>query len=394
MSLFKKYNNVFLLIAASLVTGILGGAVGAAFYHTLHFANDLRGSYPWLIYFLTLGGILTVLIYKLLKVEKQEINDVFSAVKEHKRVSPLLFPAVFLGTVITQLFGGSAGKEGAAVQIGAGISSSLIKRLRLEKQNNSIILLCGIASVFAAVFTTPLTAIAFALETVFISRKFYFKAVLPISLSSLSAFFVSRLFDVKENNFNIGKAPNFSLKLFAVIFLCVAGAILFCLAIEGFSLLFKRIFKNEFLRITVGAVLITALTLLVGNQDYNGGGINVITEILESGQTVYYAFLLKILFTAITNAAGFKGGEIVPALFVGAALGAAVGGLIGFSPVFSAAVGMITVFSAATKCTAAAIILSLEFFGLSGVGYFAVSAVIARLLSFNIGLYNHNKSYL
>ena len=170
------------------------------------------------------------------------------------------------------------------------------------------------------------------------------------------------------------------------------GCIAFCLAIQGVCLLFNKLFKNAYLRITIGGVLIILLTVLVGNTDYNGGGMAVIERVLKTGATVYWAFALKILFTSITNAAGFKGGEIVPALFVGATLGAAVGSLLGVSPIFAAALGMITLFSGSTKCTVAALMLGVELFGLQGAGYFALAAVLSRAVTAKIGLYTHSKN--
>ena len=395
MAFFKRHKNYLLVIFISAFMGLLGGTIGAAFYHTLHFVTDLRGKHPWLLYFLVLGGFLTVLIYKLLKVENQDISNVFSSVKMGDKVSPLLFPAVFLGTTITQLFGGSAGKEGAALQIGGSISVFLLKKFGITGKNAKAVILCGLAAVFSAVFATPLTAVAFALEIVFISRRFYFKAILPVSLSSVLAFKAARFLGVSSARIYIGKAPALTvgnaLKGLAVILVCVGGCLLFCLTLHTFDDLFKRFFKNAYLRVAVGGVLIIGLTMLVGNYDYNGGGMDIIKEVLKTGRAVWFAFLLKILFTAVTNAAGYKGGEIVPALFIGATLGALAGGLIGFNPVFAAAVGMITLFGGATKCTVAAFMLSLEFFGLSGALYFALAALISRVLTFNIGLYTHNK---
>ncbi len=396
MLILKKSNSYFFVILISLIMGIVGGTVGAAFYHTLHFVSNLRSEHNWLIYFLALGGLLSVLIYKLLNVSGQGINNVFSATKKGETVSPLLSLAIFLGTAITQLFGGSAGKEGAAIQIGGSISSFLVERFNIDGENKSVGILSGIAAVFSAVFAAPLTALAFALEIVFINRKFYFKAILPITVSSLSAFAVSQLLGVSPAGYDIGQIPKFSisvlLKAIIVILICVGGCLFFCLSLHTVTDLFDRIFKNRFLRIAAGGIFIIALTMLVGNQDYNGGGMEIISQVLKTGKTVWFAFLLKILFTAITNAAGYKGGEIVPSLFIGATLGATIGGLIGFNPVFSAALGMITVFCGATKCTVAALMLSIEFFGISGVGYFIIAVTLSRLSTFNIGLYTHNKT--
>lgn len=388
----KEY---LLLLLGSVIIAVLCGGVGALFSYTLNFANLAFAKFNFLVFLLPIGGLLTVWLFKVLKLDGKNIHTVFSDVKNDGETPFLLSMAVFLGTALTQLFGGSAGKEGAALQIGSGISSPIAHRLGLRQQNHKALLLCGMAAVFSAVFTTPLTALAFGLEIVYISRKFYCKAVLPIFISSFGAYGIARLLGVHPERFSLGALPKFSVSVFLkstlIVLICAACCIAFCLAIRGISILFKRIFKNAYLRIVAGGVLIILLTVLVGNTDYNGGGMAVIERVLKTGATVYWAFALKILFTAITNAAGFKGGEIVPALFVGATLGAAVGSLLGISPIFAAALGMITLFSGSTKCTVAALMLGVELFGIRGVGYFALATVLSRAITANIGLYTYNE---
>lgn len=389
----KEY---LLLILGAVITAVLCGGVGALFAHTLKFANGVFGQYNWLVYILPLGGLLTVLLFKALKVEKQNIHTVFSAVKNGGKSPVLLSVAVFVGTAITQFLGGSAGKEGAALQIGSGIASPIANALRLKDEKLKILLLCGMTAMFSSVFTVPLTALAFGLEIIYISRRFYFKSVLPLVVSSFGAFAVAKLLGVHPERFGLPTLPKFNaisvLKVIALIVACSVVTMLFCLALHFVADLFKKLFKNAYLRIVVGGVLIIGLTLLVGNNDYNGGGMHIIENVLKTGTVCYLAFAFKIIFTAITNAAGFKGGEIVPALFVGATLGAAVGTLLGISPTFSAAVGMVVLFGGATKCTAAAFMLGLEFFGIGGAGYFALAAVLSRILTFNIGLYTEKKT--
>lgn len=388
----KEY---WLLLLGSVIIAILCGGVGALFSYTLKFANLAFAKFNWLIFLLPLGGVLTVLIFKFLKLDGKNIHTVFSDVKNDGETPFLLSIAVFVGTALTQLFGGSAGKEGAALQIGGGISSPVAHWLGLRHQNHKALLLCGMSAVFSAVFTTPLTALAFGLEIVYISRKFYFKAVLPLFISSFGAYGIARILGVHPERFSLGTLPKFSTSVFLkstlIVLICAAGCIVFCLAIQGVSLLFKKLLKNAYLRIISGGILIILLTLLVDNIDYNGGGMAVIERVLQTGTTVYWAFALKILFTAITNAAGYKGGEIVPALFVGATLGAAVGTVLGVSPIFAAAIGMITLFSGSTKCTAAALMLGVELFGIHGVGYFALAAVLSRAITAKIGLYTYNE---
>ena len=385
-----KKEYLFLLLGA-VITSVLCGGVGALFAHTLKFANNTFLSFNWLIYLLPLGGILTVLLFKLLKLEGKNIHTVFSDVKNDGETPFLLSVAIFIGTAITQFFGGSAGKEGAALQIGSGIASPIAHKLKLRQNNHKILLLCGMTAMFSAVFTAPLTALAFGLEIIYISRKFYLKAVLPLAVSSLSAYGVALLLGVHPERFVLHALPKFSavsfLKIAGLILVCAAVCILFCLALHLTGNLFKKLFKNTYLRVIIGGVLVIGLTVLVGNNDYNGGGMHVIERVIETGSVFYFAFLFKIIFTAITNASGFKGGEIVPALFVGATLGAVLGGILGLPPSFAAAVGMVTLFCGATKCTVAAFMLGLEFFGMGGIGYFALAAVLSRAVTANIGLY-------
>lgn len=389
----NKKEYLLLLLSAG-ITAVLCGGVGALFSYTLKFANSLFASFMWLVFVLPLGGIFTVFIYKAFKLDGKGINTVFSAVKANKNIPFLLAPAVFVGTAITQLLGGSAGKEGAALQIGGAIASPFAKCFKIKDENYKILLLCGMTSLFSAVFTTPLTALAFGLEIIYISRKFYFKAVLPLFTSSFLSYTVARLFGVHPERFSIGTVPKFGadafFKIVLVIVSCSAASVVFCFALEGSKMLFKKLFKNEYIRICVGGVLIIILTLIFKSGNYNGGGMHIIEQVLKTGSTVYWAFALKILFTAITNAAGFKGGEIVPALFIGATLGAAVGALIGLPPIFAAALGMAVLFSGATKCVAAALMLSIELFGFCGVGYFVISVILARVLTSKIGIFNKN----
>ncbi len=396
MEFLKKHKNSFIaLLLLSLLLGTALGAVGAAFYHSLHAAVEFRERFPHIVFLLPLGGVLTVFIYSAKSLKSQGIGGVLSAARQSAPVSPLLFPAVFLGTVITQLFGGSAGKEGAALQIGGSIASNAARRLSLSKEHSKILTTSGLAALFSSVFATPLTALFFALEIAYINKKHYFKSFLPSALSSVSAFFTATLLGVEQSRFDIGVLPSLSLKsiaaLLLVLLICIVACIIFCCSLELFEKLFSRLFKNAYLKIVVGAVLIVLLTLSVKSSDYNGGGMHIVSYVLDGGKAVWFAFLLKILFTSITNAAGFKGGEIVPALFIGATLGAAASALLSLPTVFCAAVGMIAVFCGATKCPLASVMLSIEFFGISALPYFLVAAVISRLLTFKFGLYTKHK---
>lgn len=387
----KAKKEYILLILGAVIVAVLCGGAGALFSHTLKLANSTFASCAWLVYLLPVGGVLTVLLFKALKVENENIHTVFSDVKNDGETPFLLSCAIFIGTTITQLVGGSAGKEGAALQIGSGLSSPIARYLKLRQDHHKILLLCGMVAMFSAVFTVPLTALAFGLEIIYISRKFYLKAALPLAVSSFGAFLTAKLLGVHPERFALSEIPGFTsvafLKTAAVVLACAAACVLFCLTLHIASDLFRKVFKNPYVRIIVGGILVIILTLAVGNTDYNGGGMHIIEKVIKTGSVVYAAFAFKILFTAITNASGFKGGEIVPALFVGATLGAAMGSLVGIDPSFAAAVGMVSLFCGATKCSVAALCLGLEFFGIGGIGYFALATVIARVITANIGLY-------
>lgn len=384
----KEY---MLLLVGAILTAVFCGGIGALFYHILKVANRLFSQHGWLVFILPLGGLLTVLIYNVLKISKTDIHSVLNAVKTDEKVGLSLAPAVFIGTVITQLLGGSAGKEGAALQIGGSIGSTISRGLKLKGEKYKALLLCGMSAVFASVFTLPLTALAFGLEIVFISRKFYYKAILPLSVATFGAYGVARLLGVHPERFKIGDLPSFGaitfLKIVALILVCSLAAIVFCVALQAVHTLFSKLISNNYLRIAVGGIIIILLTVIVGKKDYNGGGMHIIEYVLSGGQTVLWAFALKILFTAITNAAGFKGGEIVPALFVGATLGSSVATVIGLPPLFGAALGMVTVFCGTTKCMVAALFLGFEFFGFSALGYFLLAIMVAQTVTSKFGIF-------
>ncbi len=390
-----KYSWLFLRwLLLGLVLGLLGGVIGTMFSKSIAYVTNVRLQHHWLILLLPLGGLATVAIYKLCKISGVGTNQVFESAEQQKSVSPWLAPCVFICSCLTHLFGGSAGREGAALQLGGGVASLLAKIFKLDEKTRHIIVLCGMGAFFSAIFGTPLGAFVFALEVVCVGR-FCAVAFFPGLISSVTAFFVAENLGAEAERFPLTQVPEFSLKTVGLVFLvAMVGALvsaIFCYAIKYTSKAFKKWFTNEYLRISIGAVLIILLTILVGNMDYNGGGIDVILRIFESGQVRYEAFAFKIIFTALTVAAGFKGGEIVPTLFIGATFGAAFGGLLGLSPAFAAALGMAALFCGVTNCPLATIFLCIEMFGAQGSIYFALAAIISFLLSGYVSLYSGQK---
>ena len=337
-----------------------------------------------------MGGLGIVAIYKLCQVTGVGTIAVFKAVKEDKKVSPLLAIAIFISSGLTHLFGGSAGREGAALQLGGSIACAFSKPLRLEKENKNILIMCGMAGVFSSVFGTPLCAAVFAIEVIGL-KYFCSKAIFSTMISSVISYCIGLQLGITPESFNVLGVPKISIKVLGAVFaLAVAVAsvsMLFCYSLRFSEKGFEKYIKNPYIRIVTGGIIIVALTLVLKTKDYNGAGVQVIEKIFEEGTVRPEAFLLKIVFTAITIGAGYKGGEIVPAIFIGASSGALISSIFGISGSFGAALGVAALFCGATKCPLATVLLCSELFGGNGLLFYAISAFISFFVSGKSGLY-------
>lgn len=377
-------------IFLSVVVGSLCGVVGAVFHLSVHYAAETRGTYPWLLWCLPLVGLAIVGFYKLMDTEGMGTNDIIDAVHKDKRLPIRLVPSIFLGTMLTHLCGGSAGREGAALQIGGTIAQRVGRLLRLDDQDLRVATLSGMAACFSALFGTPLTAVIFAVMGISIGTM-YHTALLPCLMSALAAFGVSLALGVEPTRFTV-TSPEIVVGTFLrVLLLSVLFAlvsILFCKFIHGTERWMQRWIPNPWVRVVAGGLAIVALTYLVGTRDYNGAGMEIITAAVERGTAHPAAFLLKLLFTAVTLAAGFKGGEVVPSFFVGATLGCVAAPLLGLPAGFGAALGLVSVFCGVTNSPVASVFLSVELFGSEGIWYFALACGISYMLSGYSGLYS------
>ena len=380
----------FYWLILGCVLGTLCGVVGAGFSKCITYGVGLREEHSWLLYLLPVAGLLSVGTFKLCKVSNVSTNRVLESSRGNTTVPFLLAPAIFTGTVLSHTFGASAGREGAALQLGGSIASLLSKLLKLNDKSRHILTMCGMAAVFSALFGTPLGAAVFSIEVISVGQ-ICSGAIFPCLVSSISAFYVSGLLGTSPEIFMISAVPALSADtLWRVAVIGIAGAlisILFCKVLHETEHLFKKLFKNEFLRIAVGGLLIVGLTLVLGTHDYNGGGIEVINRIFTKGELRYEAFALKIVFTAITVAAGFKGGEIIPTMFIGATLGGSLAMLLGMNPGFGAAVGIAALFCGVTNCPLGTMVLCMELFGSEGMIYFALGGIISFMLSGKASLY-------
>ena len=376
------------LLLAVLVGGS-SGLVGSLFHVGVGAVTDLRAAHPWLLCCLPLAGVLIVWIYRTAHLDGVGTNAVIEAVHEGKSIPWLLLPGIFIGTILTHLCGGSAGREGAALQMGGDIGRHVADLLHLDDKDHRLATLCGMSAFFTALFGTPLTATVFALEVISVG-VLYYAGFVPCILASLVAYGVSRLFGIAPTHFNLQVPQLEPLLLIKVALLGVLAAlvsILLCETLHRTEHLAEKI-GNPYLRVIAGGVAIIALTLLLGTTEYNGAGMDVITRAVEQGSGEAAAFLWKLLFTAITIACGYKGGEVVPTFFVGATFGCFAAPLLGMPAGFGAAIGLIAVFCGAVNCPMASIILSIELFGAEGLICFALACGIGYMLSGYRGLYS------
>ena len=370
------------------VIGLVGGIIGSLFHIGVDTATQVRLAHPWVLYLMPVGGLAIVGLYRLTKTEGKGTNDIIASVHFGEQVPGLLVPVIFVSTIITHLCGGSAGREGAALQIGGGIGYQAGRLLRLGEKDLPLATLCGMSGVFAALFGTPLTATVFALEVISVG-VLYYAGLVPCLTAALTGYLVSVLMGVPPTRFTVtvpGLEVRTMLLVIVLALLCAVVSILFCRGLHGVEHLLKRTMKNPYLRVAVGAAVLIGLTLLT-NGDYNGAGMEVIGRAI-AGQADPWAWVWKLLFTAITIGCGFKGGEVVPSFFVGAAFGCVAAGWLGLPAGFGAAMGLVSVFCGAVNCPLASIILSVELFGSGDLLYFAMACSISYLISGYCGLYS------
>lgn len=385
----------WMVIAAAV--GVVCGLVGGAFAMAVEWATALRAVHANLIYLMPLAGLLIAGLYRLLRLPLSlGTDEIITTVRTQGKVPLAMAPAIFLSTVLTHLTGGSAGREGAALQLGGSIGVAMSRMSRGREDTRRIFELCGMAALFSALFGTPLTATIFVLEIIEVGR-FNDRGLLPCLISAMTAKLVAEAIGASAKVFPLASGLT-AVDALSVIqaagigMACAAVAILFCTVMHCASRQAKRLITNDFLRVAAGGVAMILLTLLTGSGDYNGSGMSVICSALE-GHAAPEAFLLKMLFTAVTLSSGFKGGEIVPSFFVGATMGCVIAPLLGFPAAAGAALGMIGVFCGVTNAPLASVMLSAELFGTEYLPLFGVTAAVSYMLSGHFSLY-HAQTFL
>ena len=387
----KKYTVWFIKwVILSTLMGLIGGILGAVFHHTLHFVTHLRLEHSWLVLLLPFGGLLSVAWYRVLKLNKNRgTNEIIDAVLDGEELKPQIAPGIFGAAALTHLFGGSAGREGAALQLGGSAASMLGKLLKLQRDDRRVLIMAGMSSVFAGLFGTPLTAALFCMEFESVGTIFS-PALLPCYIAAFTASSLSSLMGVHAEGYLLENAAVIGItNLWAYLLLAVLISVLgitMCKVFHTAEHLAAHHVKSPWVRIFAGGVLIAALTYAVGDHRFNGAGMDMALEAV-AGHADWYSFALKLLFTAVTLAAGFKGGEIVPTFCIGATFGCVMGGLLGLDPGIAAALGLVGLFCCATNSPLASIVLSIEMFGGANLHLFALVCVICFVLSGHSGLY-------
>ncbi len=390
-SVFSSKVLVKWLAIASMV-GVIVGVIASAFGHTLIAVNHFRAAHPMIILALPFAGLAIVFLYRYFKDQDDRgTNMVIASIHSSTGIPFRMAPLIFVTTVITHLFGGSAGREGAAIQLGGSIANRMGRKLKLNQNDQHIIVMCGMSAGFSALFGTPMAATLFSLEVISVGIMHY-SALVPCVTASMIAHFVADFLRMPPEVFPVMAVPEIGAVLFfkAVLMGALFGvcSIVFCMIMHQTEHLLAHHFKNPYVKIFVSGCGILVLCGLLGSDMYLGSGMGIIEHIFHEGETQTFAFLRKMIFTARTIGAGFKGGEIVPSLTIGAALGCVIAPLFGFDVSLAAAMGMVGVFCGVTNCPITSLLISFELFGFAGMPYYLTTVAVSYMLSGYYGLYH------
>lgn len=378
----------------SVLLGLFVGLVGVGFVYAIGLVTDLRLSHPWIVLTLPIGGVLIVWLYRILHDRNDRgTNMVLASIRSEAELPVQMAPLIFLSTIVTHLCGGSAGREGAALQLGGSMGNLWGRIFHLAVRDRHVMILCGMAAAFSAIFGAPIAAAVFAMEVVCVGVMHY-AALVPCAISSLTASWLSRRLGIGSAGFAVTDVPVLAvipaLKILLLGVLCAAMSILFCILLHRTEALMQKKLPNPYLRILAASGILLALAALTHSQMFLGLGTGTITDAI-AGSVVWYACFAKMLFTAVTLGGGFKGGEIVPSFFVGATFGCLFGQIAEISPSFSASVGMVALFCGVTNCPLTSLILAAELFGTKGIPYYLLAIAVSYLLSGYYGLYGEQQ---
>ena len=376
------------------ITGTIVGTIGGVFARAIGWATAFRTDHDYIIFGLPVAGLVIVFLYRLCKdYEDKGTNLVIKSIQEGENLPVTKAPLIFISTTLTHLFGGSTGRESAALQMGGSIGYNLGKLFKLKEGDVKIITMCGMSAAFSALFGTPMTASFMAMEIENVGVMYY-SALVPCVVSALVAQGISQWMGATGEQFAVNVVPEFTpyhaIFTGVLALLCAIVSVIFCEVLKFSGKTYKKLLPNPYIRIFVGGCIVVALTYLSGTRYYNGAGMNVI-EMAIKGEAPYFAFLLKMIFTALTLGAGYKGGEIVPALYIGATFGCLYSQLFGFDPALCAAIGMGALFCGVTNCPISSLFICFELFGFKGMPFYLLAVALSYTFSGYHSLYSSQK---
>lgn len=388
----KNSSRLLQWIFICILTGVFSGSASAFFLVALEWVIQIRENNKWIIWLLPIGGLVIGLGYHYWGKSVVKGNNLLLEEYENpQKIIPLkMAPLVLFGTLITHLFGGSAGREGTAVQMGGAIADQFTKLFQLDASERKTILILGISAGFASIFGTPLAGALFALEVVYFS-KINFKSIFLSFLVAYIAYFTVELWHVNHTKYTIPFVPEISfLTLFWIVLVSVLfglAAMLFSRSTHFWGHLFSKNISFPPLRPFVGGCFIALAVYFIGTTKYIGLGVPMIVDAFSNPNTSY-DFLLKILFTGFTLGAGFKGGEVTPLFFIGATLGSTLSLIVPLPIALLAGMGFVAVFSGATHTPIACTVMGMELFGIESGIFIGLACLIAYFSSGSVGIYN------
>ncbi len=386
--------TLFKWLFCSVVCGCFIGSVGAVFHLMLGYVGNLRVEYPFLLFGLPVAGIIIVFMYNIVhEAGNRGTNLVITAIQSNDEVPGRVAPLIIVSTLLTHLCGGSAGREGAALQVGGALGNTFAKLFKFDEKDTRIMIMCGMSACFSALFGTPIAAAVFSMEVISVGVMYY-AALVPCVLAAFIAQGIASALGLESTHFVVDEIASFSFingsKFIIMSVLFALASILLCVVLHGTSKLYTDYINNPYIRIIIAGVLVIAMRYIFGTTDYLCAGSDIIAKSFVTS-CAWYVFLLKMLFTAVTLGGGFKGGEIVPTLFVGATLGSFLAPIFGLPVGLCAACGMVSVFCGVTNCPLTSFILSLEMFGASTMKFTILCIALSYLLSGYYSLYNSQK---
>lgn len=400
-----EFVQMFRGILLALPVAVLAGSASALFLQALDWVTAVQWAHPRLLWFLPVGGLAVGLLYHFWGRGSDKGNNLILE-EIHTPgggVPARMAPLVLVGTLVTHLFGGSAGREGTAVQMGGSLASLLSRWFRLGPAPRRMMLMCGVSAGFGSVFGTPLAGAVFAMEVLVVGRVQY-DALVPVLVASIVGDAVCAAWGAHHTIYHLDVAPGSGshAAFNALLLLKVAGAAicfglasrLFAEVTHGLQRGFARILPFAPLRPVLGGLVVIGLVFLTGTRDFLGlgvqappGGAVSILSSFEPGGASGWSWLGKLVFTGVTLASGFKGGEVTPLFYVGATLGNALGALLNEPVGLFAALGFIAIFAGAANTPLACTLMGVELFGAHYAVYFAVACFIAFVSSGHSGIY-------